>query len=122
MHARFGREPEQRHIGKFLEFVVANLPQQSPAGGGLHHGVQGCESGFDRRMLIGVDGRLRGLSVNAEEVERIRTRLSGPHGAMDRLRAVLLSHPRELDLDQLRFEPNGLPVERQRLPDIEEFR
>jgi hypothetical protein len=27
MHARFRIEPEQGHIGKFLEFVVANLPQ-----------------------------------------------------------------------------------------------
>jgi hypothetical protein len=41
---------------------------------------------------------------------------------MDRLGTILLPHTGEIDLHQLWLEPNCLPVERQRLPDIDDLR
>ena len=42
----------------------------------------------------------------------------GKNGPVDRLGAVQLPHPGEVDFHQLRLEPNRLPIKRHGLPDI----
>jgi hypothetical protein len=41
---------------------------------------------------------------------------------MDSLGAVLLAHPREVDFNQLGLEPDRFSVQRQNLPDLDDFR
>jgi hypothetical protein len=58
IHARFCKQPEQGHIGKFIELVIADLAQQ-PGPFGLVHGLaERLVALLDIGMLVGIDDRL----------------------------------------------------------------
>src|SRR5919106_5016278 len=73
-------------------------------------------------MLIGIHHGALSLIEDAQDIQGVGTAAQRPHRTVDRLGPILLPHSWEIDLHDLRVEPNRLPVERQGLPDLDDLR
>jgi hypothetical protein len=117
-----GEQGRQRELGELMEFMIADGAQQSRPLFWVHHPPQLLHHLIDEWMFIGVHHAVLADIEDPYRIQGVGGAAQAPQRAVDLFGTVLLAHPGEIDLDQLRPQSHRLEIQRQGLTDFDDLR